>query len=252
VKLCRFELVAEPGLARSGIVYGSKVYETDGANPVGVHEWVDVVLLAPVGQPPSVRLFGIAEEEMSWEMGPDMPVANFEYLNPAVLIGPSVALPKPDFTTTVRGQICLGVIIGGAGLNVPIDEADGLVLGLTLVTVLHSPADKGGRAKDVGYAVGPAITTPEELDDAVTVDERGRRYRFSVGLRLNSEEVERFDLSSLPHTVAEMISNASESARLVQGDLIAISLFSAEKLLDKGDEVQILCDKLGALTTRLV
>ena len=251
MKLCRFELLSSPGTPRSGIVYGSKVYETDGANPVGVHEWADVRLLSPIGLPPSVRIFAPAEEGYQWEHGPDVPFPSFAYLNPTTLLGPGFAMPMPEYTKQVHADPCLAVVIAGAGRDVPVDEADGLVLGLTLVTSFHSNNEKAARARDAGFALGPAITTPDELDDAVTVDERGRRYRFGLSLTVNAEEVLKVDLSDLPFTFAELLSYASESAPLHQGDIVAVSLGANDRALDKGDQVQAVCEKLGTLTTRI-
>lgn len=251
MKLCRFEIISSPTRPRSGIVYGSKVYETDGTNPVGVHEWSDVRLLSPVGMPPSVRLFGEPREGWSWETHSEDSLPAFEYLNPAALVGPGMALPIPEPVKSLLADPCLGVIIGGSGRDVSVEDADGLVLGLCLVTSFCSPADAGGRARDVGYAVGPAVTTPDELDDAVTVDERGRRYRFSVGLKVNSEEIVSFDLSGLPYTVAELLSYASDSCALQQGDLVAVRLGTNSRSIEKGDQVQTSSDKLGVLTTRV-
>lgn len=251
MKLCRFELISSPAHPRSGIVYGSKVYETDGTNPVGVHEWSDVRLLSPLGLPPSVRLFSAPDKSVTWEEGEDSPVPSFIYLNPASLVGPGLGIPFPDWSRSLQVEPCLGVVVGGAGRSAPVEESDDLILGLTLVTSFYVPGAVGGRARDVGFALGPAITTPDELDDSVTVDERGRRYRFSLVLKVNAEEVGVYDLSSLPHTVAELMSSASTSCVIQQGDVVAVSLGENLRKLEKGDQVQLTCEKLGALTTRI-
>lgn len=227
------------------------MYETDGANPVGVHEWSDVRLLSPLGLPPSVRLFSPADAAISWDDGEDAPVPTFTYLNPAALIGPGLAIPFPEWSRSLQVEPCLGVVVGGAGRAAPVEEADDLILGLTLVTSFYVPGALGGRSRDVGFALGPAITTPDELDDSVTVDERGRRYRFSLTLKVNTEEVGVYDLSSLPQTVAELLSAASTSCVIQQGDVVAVSLGENLRKLEKGDQVQLTCEKLGALTTRL-
>jgi len=92
-ELCRFELISSPTHPRSGIVYGSKVYETDGSNPIGTYEWSEVRLLAPVGMPPSVRLFDATDEESDWSLAEENPLPSFQYLNPRSMIGPGLACP---------------------------------------------------------------------------------------------------------------------------------------------------------------
>lgn len=252
MKLCRFELIAEPGRARSGIVYGPKVYETDGANPIGVHEWSDVRLLAPIGQPSSIRLFSPPAEGAEWEHGADVPCPPFQYLNPASLVDPGFAVQIPSFAKSFQADACLALVIAGSGWNVPVAEADGLVLGLSLACSFYVPGETAGRARDAGFALGPAITTPDELDDAVTEDERGRRYRFPVSFKVNNEVISTIDLSRLPNTFAEVLSFASESCPLHQGDIVAISLGAVERPLEAGDQVQAVCEKLGTLTARIV
>src|SRR2546423_1360532 len=81
---------------------------------------------------------------------------------------------------------------------------------------------------------------------------RGFRSRFPISVRINAEELSRYDLSSLPHTIAEIISHASESCQLVPGDLVALTVIEPSKELDKEDEIQVVSEKLGALTTRIV
>jgi 2-keto-4-pentenoate hydratase/2-oxohepta-3-ene-1,7-dioic acid hydratase in catechol pathway len=216
-----------------------------------VHEWSDVRLLAPLGQPPSLRLFAPFEPELTWAEGEDAPTPSFEYLNPSALVGPGFAIPWPEWTRKVSVDACLGVVIGGAGRFVSLQDADELVLGLTLVTSFYVPGVEGGRGRDVGFALGPAITTPDELDDSVTVDERGRRYRFGLTLKVNSDEVGAYDLSSLPQTIAELLTSASSSCTIQQGDVIAVNLGANNRVLEKGDQVQLVCEKLGALTTRV-
>lgn len=160
-------------------------------------------------------------------------------------------MPLPDHAPKLHADPCIAVVVAGSGHNVPVEEADGLVLGLTLVNSFHARNEKGGRSRDPGFALGPAITTPDELDDAVTVDERGRRYRFGLSLMVNAEEILKIDLSSLPFTLAELLSSASESAALHQGDIVALALGNNDRLLEKGDQVQVVCEKLGTLTTRV-
>lgn len=227
------------------------MYETDGVNAAGVHEWSDVRLLAPVGTPPSIRLFSPLPLDLSWEEGEDLVAFDFQYLNPAALIGPGVSLEIPAASKAMAATPCLAAIIGSAGRGVSAIQADGLVLGLCPACSFYLPDQPGARSRDVGFALGPAITTPDELDDSVTEDERGRRYRFGLAFKVNSEEIEAYDLNDWPKTLAEIISFAAETATLQQGDVIAISLASPERPIERGDQVQVTSDKLGALTIRI-
>ena len=110
------------------------------------------------------------------------------------------------------------------------------------------------RRRDMGTAVGPAITTPDELEEAIIQVDSGKRYRLELSARVDGNEVCTWDLADLPVTLAEVVSFAGESCALQAGDLLCVALpmrAGARPLpnLDRGDEVQLVCDRLGALTT---
>lgn len=246
VKLCRFDLATSPGTPRSGIVYGPKVYETEGANPVGVHDWSDARLLAPVGQPASLRLF------------PTVPVSGevypFRYLNPGILIGPNGSIARGASEMAVLP--CLGVVIAGGGGSIPVADADEVLLGLTLANVFYQPMDSEleglpAWSFDPGIAIGPAITTPDELDERVVDESAGRRYDLVVNLSHNGVEIQSFDVQRLGATVAQVLSFASLTTALRPGDLILIGLAEAPLPVrpKAGDQVRLASDALGALIT---
>lgn len=263
VKLCRFELKSSPGQARSGIVYGAKIYETDGANPIGTYEAEDVRPLSPVGLPPSIRFFdpsGVAVETL---MGEEKPAPFFTYGNPACIIGPSMIVPLPGFSNAVDFQNYIAVVIAQPGMNVPLEQADEMVLGLTLCTVLVArdvERDEkrvgvgAGRSRDFTIALGPVLTTPDELEEVVTDDSRGRRYKLAATAKLNGLEVRIGDVEDLGCTIAEAIVGASESVMLMAGDVLAIGPLApptGDTILDPGDEIQIAVERLGTLSLKI-
>lgn len=265
MKLCRFELLAEPEKVRSGIVYSGKVYETDGENPVAVREASDIRPLPPVGQPPSIRFFRVGKlfEEVLTE--PDRAPLAFYYGNPTTLVGASQIVPYPAFASRLDFEAYLAIIVGEPAFNVTPEVADGLILGMTIVNVL---IDRGaemderrvgigpGRSHDIAVAVGPVITTPDEINDAVVDEARGLRYQMAAVARVNGVEVRRGDLNDLPFSFAELLSFASESCVVHPGDVIAMgpvarSVEDSPTDLEAGDEVQIAVDRLGTLSTKI-
>lgn len=258
MKLLRFELASAPGYTRSGIVHGGKVYETDGEKAIGVHEWSDVVPFLPTGQPPSYRMFRLGDEDEVW-LRDEKSRPGYFYLNPATLIPPNRALSMPLFTDDLgyEPQLCAVIATGGAGIGV--EEADAFILGLTVANTFVARdlarGDSSARARDFSTALGPFLTTPEELDDVVIDDSRGRRYRLDAVIRVNGEEVGRENLGELPYTFAELASYASETCGLQPGDLIGmgpIGLAGSKRLhLEAGDEVHVNVERLGALVTRI-
>lgn len=247
VKLCRFELASAPGYPRSGIVYGGKIYETDGTNPIAIHEWNEVRLLAPIGRPPSIRLF---------EHG--LPLT-FRYLNPGVLHGPSSILKKPSRTERLSFLPCLALVAASNAAEINPDRAEEILLGMSLAVVMvdetQSEDRLSARHYDPGIALGPAITTPDEVEEEIEFRADGKTYRLTVSVRINGEEKVTFNVAELASSVAGILSHCSESCPLVPGDVILLQSpdrFSVSgqigRYLDRGDEIQLVCDRLGVLS----
>ena len=261
MKLCRFELLAEPGIIKSGIVHAGKIYETDGSNPIAIHEAADVRPLPPVGQPSSIRFFRFSDADLT--LGGEATPLYF-YGNPGSLIGASQIVPRLDLTAELDFEPYLAVVIAQSGTNIPEDQGDGYILGYTILNALvmrdieRSEARSGsgpGRSRDYAMALGPVLTTPEELDDDIIDEALGRKHKLSVATRVNGVERGRGDAEDLPYTFAQLISIASETTLLRAGDLIAAGpLVRPEETfhaLEPGDEIQVAVEKLGTLSTKI-
>lgn len=258
MKLCRFELKSHPGEVKSGIVYSGKVYETDGANAIAVHEADQIRPLSPVGQPPTIRVF-------RWLPGliePDETPAYF-YGAPTALVGASPIIPKPESVGELDYEPYAVAVLAADASNVPLEEADDLVLGYTLMNVLVSRdieryekrvGSGPGRSYDLAIPIGPVLTTPDELNDFVETEEHGRRLKLSAVTRVNGVEKRRGNLVDLPFTFAQAIAFASENTQLKTGDIFAIGPIALEdetEFLTPGDEVQLAVENLGTLAFRI-
>jgi len=109
------------------MVYDGKIYETDGAEAIGVHEAADVRPLAPVPTPPSIRVFRT-----------DLSETGFVYANPAAVVGPSMVIELPDSGSDYVVRSYFGAVIGGTGYQLGEEEAEAVLLGFTLVNILSS------------------------------------------------------------------------------------------------------------------
>ena len=261
MKLCRFELLSAPGDIKSGIVHSGKIYETDGSNPIAIHEAADVRPLPPVGQPSALRFFRFSDADLT--LGPDTSPLYF-YGNPGSLIGASQIVPRLDLTSELDFEPYLAIVIAQAGTNIPVDQGDGYILGYTILNALvmrdveraEARAGSGpGRSRDYAMALGPVLTTPEELDDDLIDEEHGRKHKLSVVTRVNGVERGRGDAEDLPYSFSQLISIASETTLLRAGDVIAAGpLVRPEETfqgLEPGDEIQVAIEKLGTLSTKI-
>ncbi len=258
MKLCRFELKAAPGEVRSGIVYSGKVYETDGTNPIAVHEAEQIRPLSPVGQPPTIRVFRTMPSLIEADETPA-----YFYASSSALTGASPIIPKPEFVAELDYEPYVVAVIAAEGANVPLEDADDLILGYSLMNMLvardverheRRVGAGPGRSHDIAIPIGPVLSTPDEMEDAVESAEAGRKFKLTTVCRVNGVEKRRGDLVDLPFTFAQAISTASESAPLRTGDLIAlgpIAFGDEPAALDAGDEVQLAVERLGTLAFRI-
>ena len=173
------------------------------------------------------------------------------------------ALKKPPLAGDLSFDPCIAVVIATGGAMIPPEAVEehilGFALGLSFADETMESAGFGvvrysGRRRDIGTAIGPAITTPDEIEETVVEQGTSKRYQMSVVARVNGREVGVWNLADLPVSIAEVVSVASESCKLDVGDLICIGLPARDKNramsgLDRGDEIQLVCDRLGSLTT---
>lgn len=244
-------------MIRSGIVYSGKILETDGAEGQAVHEADDVRPLAPIHRAASVRIFRTTPG--SEEAGP-----LFFYGNPSSLIGPSQIVNLPDFTANVDFEPYVAAIIATDGFAISVEEAEDYVLGYTLVNFLVARdaerAEKAagigpGRSYDLAAAIGPVITTPDEMEETVVDESRGRRFKLTTIARVNGVEVRRGDTEDLPYTLAEIISAASESVPIRAGDVICAGPIVVNDgvhiPLGAEDDIRIAVEMLGTLSMKI-
>lgn len=259
MKLCRFELLADPERIRSGIVYSGKIYETDGSKPVGVHEAADVRPLAPVGRAPSIRFFRTPSRIGDRLTNDDVEALPYYYGNPSSVVGPSQIIPHPEFALDLQYEPYIAAVVATPGRRVPVEHADDMILGFSIVTqiVARDVMRQGpsARAFDFATVLGPVLTTPEELDDHVADAEFGRRYKLSLSARLNGVERRRADVEELPLTFAQALSLCSQAAPLTEGDIVCLGPLATwdddDSTLESNDEVQVAVEILGTLSTKI-
>ncbi|MER3496157.1 MAG: hypothetical protein C4320_04750 [Armatimonadota bacterium] len=246
LKLVRFDLKAEPGSPRAGMLHNGRIYESEHGQAVAVHEAAEVRPLSPVERPPSIRLFATGSRDEA-----DDPL-RFVYANPAAIVGPSQLIPLPDAFGPYSVRTYLGAVLTDSPREIDEEDADKVILGYTMVAAvaLEYPArERFGAALDFGIAVGPALITPDELADVF--DAGG--YDLAATLRVEGVEKTTRSLLPLFPTISAAVASAARTAPLRAGDLIAIGpLFDpALTPVEAGDEVALAIERLGTLAVKL-
>jgi len=256
MKLCRFELVAEPGEPRTGLYYEGKFYETDGEQAIAIHESDQGQLLMPLVAAPSVRLFSTAVE------GPGAGQSGYRFLNPSRLFGPNRTLPLPEADGGYDLTATVAAIVAGDGAFVRPEEATAFILGYTLLIALRAPdvserADTlglpDGLAHDVGLFIGPVITTPDEVADLSDTGEP-TSFVWDFRLRVNGEQVAAGEERVGPY--GDCVVEASRfgpvrGGEVLGGPALVTSVLGVAPPLGAGDLIEFEVQRLGRLVARL-
>ena len=148
-----------------------------------------------------------------------------------------------------RVGVYVAAIVGETLRAIDEEDAERAIIGTTLLSVLSVVGVEGGAKYDFGLAIGPVITTPDELEDIL--DHRG--MDLAASLRLNGVEIGTRRLLPLSPTLGRAVASASRTTTLRPGDVIGVGpLFDPRKTeVGPGDDVVLSVERLGALATKI-
>lgn len=255
VKLCRFVLHAEPQTPRSGLYYEGRFYETDGEKAIGIHDTESAALLAPIILAPSVR---VLETQPSGEGGVNW---GYHFNNPTRMVGSNSEVELPEEMGALDVEARIALVISGRGQFVRPEEAHEFILGYapTLFFRLPDEAESASAhglppsaANDVFWALGPVLTTPDELID--NLGESLTDYTWQYRLRLNGETLSEAETLQGPY--GEAMALASRFGPLMPGEVFAGPALAHARgggqSVRAGDTIELEVQKLGRLVVRLV
>jgi len=175
----------------------------------------DVVLLAPVLHPPSVRVFD--EQE------------SCAFANPAAIVGPGAEIACDD---RLQGLVLAARIAGVIG-------AGGALGAFTILAEWRDPAGRPPKDRDFALGLGPvAVTTDEFVPD-------GRAVTVLV------DSVERAAATFAGFDWQAAVALAAEGTKLYPGDLIAGPSSGVVESIAPGSLVEIEVDGIGTLEQRI-
>jgi 2-keto-4-pentenoate hydratase/2-oxohepta-3-ene-1,7-dioic acid hydratase in catechol pathway len=176
--------------------------------------------------------------------------------NPLTLIGHEQEVPWPDYTQNMDYELELGFVIGRAGKDLTPEQAQAFLFGVTIfndfsardiqvqeMMGLLGPA----KGKDFATALGPWITTMDELD----------AHNLMMVARVNGEEWSRGSSSTMMWQVEEIIAYISKAEGVLPGELIGSGTvgfgcgMELGKLLQPGDVVELEIEGIGVLRNRI-
>jgi 2-keto-4-pentenoate hydratase/2-oxohepta-3-ene-1,7-dioic acid hydratase in catechol pathway len=174
----------------------------------------------------------------------------------ATFIGHEATVPWPAYTREMDYELELGFVIGRGGRDLDPDAAARHLFGVTVYGDF-SARDRQRRemqsslgpakGKDFGTAIGPWITTVDELD----------LERMAMIARVNGDEWSRGSSGTIMWSAPELIAYISTAEPLQPGDLIGSGTvgwgcgMETDRSLRPGDVVELEVEGIGVLRNRL-
>ncbi|MBX3110784.1 MAG: fumarylacetoacetate hydrolase family protein [Fimbriimonadaceae bacterium] len=260
MKLVRFELAGQPGLARSGIFHDNRVYETDGEKAVGIHDPGAYRLLAPIGQAAALRVFHTVTDS-----GGDR-YLTYGHRHPGLVHGPLSEIEMAPDVDGLDFDVHVAAVVQASGMAVEQGEASSFLLGYTLLVSFYVPGvveddvmrgGTGAPGRDVGAAMGPFIVTPEEISEYLVSGEQDV-YAWPWEVRVEDEVLAGGVVETWPG-FSPLVAQSTLVGSVVAGEVLAwpalpkptLDESSLGRLLLPSERVTFNVEGLGSLVAKV-
>ena len=239
----------------------------------------EVVLLAPMPDPPTLRDFYAFEQHVKagrtkrgLEMLPEWyEIPTFYFSNTSEISGPDAHVPYPLGSQKLDFELEIACVIGREGKNIALEEASDYIAGYTIMNDWSARDFQRmdtwlglgpGKGKDFATSLGPCLVTLEELTSRRSGCGASERYDMTMLARINGKEVSRGNFKDIYYSFPQMIVRASRNARLRVGDVLGSGTVGTGCLFELGttvhrwlqpdDVVELEIDGIGVLRNRIV
>jgi 2-keto-4-pentenoate hydratase/2-oxohepta-3-ene-1,7-dioic acid hydratase in catechol pathway len=229
------------------------------------HSLSQVKLLAPLINPPKILCLAGNYQEHVRETGrkakEKSKVTPFLFMKPnTTILGPGGVIRRSRMTDQLDWELELGVVIGQKAKQVSVEKALDLVAGYTITNdissrrLLHGGEAKDqdwqrfydwlvGKWQDTSLPMGPWIVTKDEIPDP---------QNLRLTLSVNGVVKQDGSTAQMIHSVAEIVSFASQFLTLQPGDLICTGTPAGVgkargEFLKPGDKVISRIDEIGEI-----
>jgi 2-keto-4-pentenoate hydratase/2-oxohepta-3-ene-1,7-dioic acid hydratase in catechol pathway len=213
----------------------------------------EVMLHAPVPDPPAILAIGMIYRAHVVEMGREAPEWQYWFNKQRTAIaGPGDAIVLPTVSEMVDYEGELAMVIGPRCQHVPAARALEVVAGYTVINDVsardwqwRTPTFTVGKSFDTHAPCGPELVTGDELGDP---------GRLGIRTWVNDELRQDSSTSNLIFGCAELVEFISQTCTLLPGDLILTGTPNGvgqaqdpPRFLGSGDRVRIAIEGLGAI-----
>ena len=241
-----------------------------------------VKLLSPLSNPPSVRdayafrqHVATARKNRGMEMIPEFDeIPIFYFTNHNAVFGPGNFPVLKDHTAKLDFELECAAVIGKAGRDIPVSEADNYITGFMIMNDFSARALQmqemklnlgPAKGKDFGSSFGPWLVTKDELETYRETSPDGDRYNLNMKAFVNEIQVSEDTLANMTWTFAQIIERVSYGVDIFPGDIIGSgtcgtgcflelngSKITDNQWLNPGDTITLEIEELGHLTNKII
>jgi 2-keto-4-pentenoate hydratase/2-oxohepta-3-ene-1,7-dioic acid hydratase in catechol pathway len=176
------------------------------------------------------------------------------------VVGNGADVHWPRYSQTIDYELEIGLVTGRKGKNISVTDTPNYIFGYCIFNDFSArdaqfsemqgtlgPAK--GKDFDTGNAMGPWITTTDELGDP---------QNLLMLARINGEEWSRGHSSTMHHSFAKLLSYASEEETVVPGEILGSGTVGGgcgneqARYMKHGDQIELEVTGLGILRNRIV
>ena len=241
-------------LADNAAQAGDALTGPDGE--AGVVSSSAATLLAPVPRPPRIRDYLTYEAHASGaglQVPPAFAAMPICYkCNVDTIIGPEQEIGWPAYSDQLDYELEVGFFVSKPGRNLSVKEAAGAIAGVTIfndvsardIQLFEMSMNIGpSKGKDFCTAMGPCITTMDELDE----------WDIELSALVNGELWSKGTTASRKYSFAEVLAWASYCEDIQPGEFLAIGTVGGgcglelDRWIRPGDVVELSSPQLGTL-----
>ena len=252
---------------------------TGGKHSIAVDS---VKLLSPLPNPSSVRdayafrqHVATARKNRGLKMIPEFDeIPIFYFTNHNAVFGPGNFPVLKRHTEKLDFELECAAVIGKAGRDIPVSEADNYITGFMIMNDFSARALQmqemklnlgPAKGKDFGSSFGPWLVTKDELETYRETSPDGDRYNLNMKAFVNEIQVSEDTLANMTWTFAQIIERVSYGVDIFPGDIIGSgtcgtgcflelngSKITDNQWLNPGDTITLEIEELGHLTNKII
>lgn len=193
----------------------------------------------------------------------------FYFSNPNVFYGADEPITMHPTSQMFDCEFEIGIVIGKQGKDIPADDANDYIFGLTIlndwsardIQAKEAALQLGpAKGKDYANSMGPCIVTMDEIRQ-YAVEGDPKRFDMPTKLYRNGELLRENNTNTIYHTYADLIAYASRATAVYPGEVLGsgtigggamLEYLGAQPFVHAGDVFEMEIEGIGKLRIEVV